>query len=141
LQTCWFQTNISPFFAPVQLGFVAGASSFIAENLSKAVHDINPNVYISPGMFLVISAVVMAPLVLIRKIAKLSFAAVIADVLIVMGLITLVCSDVMDLLYNNKVEGDTRWLAPGPDVEWIFNRYDYAVFIGTAIYAFEGIGK
>lgn len=83
----------------------------------------------------------MAPLVLIRKIAKLSFAAVIADVLIVLGLITLVCSDVMDLLYNNKVEGDTRWLAPGPDVEWIFNRYDYAVFIGTAIYAFEGIGK
>jgi proton-coupled amino acid transporter len=109
--------------------------------LSEAVHDINPDVYISPGMFLVVSAVIMTPLVLIRKIAKMFFAAVVADVLIVVGLITLVCSNVMDLLYNNKVDGDTRWLAPGPDVEWFFNKYDYAVFIGTAIYAFEGIGK
>ncbi|KAI8582122.1 hypothetical protein K450DRAFT_229112 [Umbelopsis ramanniana AG] len=136
----WMRVAVLMSITLSQLGFVAGASSFIAENLSKAVHDINPNIYISPGMFLVISAVIMAPLVLIRKIAKLSFAAVIADVLIVLGLITLVCSDVMDLLYNNKVEGDTRWLAPGPNVEWIFNHYDYAVFIGTAIYAFEGIG-
>ncbi|KAG2180396.1 hypothetical protein INT44_003400 [Umbelopsis vinacea] len=136
----WMRVAVLMAITLSQLGFVAGASSFIAENLSKAVHDINPNVNISPGMFLVISLVIMAPLVLIRKIAKLSFAAVIADVLIVFGLVTLVCSDVMDLLYNNKVEGDDRWLAPGPDVEWIFNKFDYAVFIGTAIYAFEGIG-
>jgi proton-coupled amino acid transporter len=124
-----------------QLGFVSGASSFIAENLSKAVHDINPSINISPATFLVLSAFIMTPLVLIRKIARLSFAAVIADVLIVVGLITLVCANIVDLLYINKIEGDTRWLAPGPDVEWIFNKYDYAVFIGTAIYAFEGIGK
>lgn len=82
----------------------------------------------------------MTPLVLIRKIAKLSFAAVIADILIVIGLIALVSSNVIDLLYTNKTDGDTRWFAPGPDVEWVFNKYNYAVFIGTAIYAFEGIG-
>lgn len=119
---------------------MAGASSFIAENLSKALHDINPHINVSPGAFLVLSGAVMVPLVLIRKIAKLSFAAVIADVLIVVGLITLVWADLVDLLYTNKKEGDTRLFAPGPDVEWIFNRFDYAVFIGTAIYAFEGIG-
>ncbi|KAJ2957556.1 hypothetical protein NQZ79_g6733 [Umbelopsis isabellina] len=136
----WMRVAVLISITLSQLGFVAGASSFIAENLSKAVHDINPDINISPGAFLVLSGAVMAPLVLIRKIAKLSFAAVIADVLIVVGLITLVCADVVDLLYTNKKEGDTRLFAPGPDVEWIFNRFDYAVFIGTAIYAFEGIG-
>ncbi|KAG2171449.1 hypothetical protein INT43_009110 [Umbelopsis isabellina] len=136
----WMRVAVLVSITLSQLGFVAGASSFIAENLSKALHDINPHINISPGAFLVLSGAVMVPLVLIRKIAKLSFAAVIADVLIVVGLITLVCADIVDLLYTNKKEGDTRMFAPGPDVEWIFNRFDYAVFIGTAIYAFEGIG-
>ncbi|CAO3665708.1 unnamed protein product [Umbelopsis vinacea] len=136
----WMRVAVLISITLSQLGFVSGASSFIAENLSKAFHDINPAINISPGAFLIISGMVMTPLVLIRKIARLSFAAVIADVLIVVGLITLVCSNIIDLLYTNKTEDDTRWLAPGPDVEWVFNRYDYAVFIGTAIYAFEGIG-
>ena len=76
------------------------------------------------------------PMVLIRNIAKLSPAALFADVLIVSGLLILLAYDVYQIFFGHE-----SGPMPGPNIQWLFNPSAYPVFVGTAVYSFEGIGK
>lgn len=63
-----------------------------------------------------------------RDISKLSGTALVADLFILMGLIVLYCFDIATLA--------TEGLA---DIA-LYNPNDYVLFLGTAAFAFEGIG-
>ena len=117
------------------MGFVCGGTIFIVENITEAVRALSGNmVVLSNGAVFVILAILLTPLVLIRNIAKLSPTALLSDALIVAGLLALLVFDCIQLFKH----GEPR---TGPDIHWVFNSQQYAVFIGTAVYSFEGIGE
>lgn len=119
-----------------QLGFMCGGTIFIVENIIQAVRSLSHHVIqLTSTQTLTMVALLLMPFVLIRNIAKLSSTALFADVLIVMGLLILLACDVHQIFFSN----DTP--QPGPNVQWLFNPSAYPVFIGTAVYSFEGIGK
>lgn len=70
---------------------------------------------------------VFVPLSLVRKISKLSATALIADVFILLGILYLYFWDVITLA--------TKGIA---DVA-MFNKTDFSLFIGVAIFTYEGI--
>lgn len=72
--------------------------------------------------------IVFLPLSMIRDIGKLSFTALIADVFILLGLVYLYYYDFFTLASKGVAD-----IVP-------FNRKDWTLFIGTAIFTFEGIG-
>ncbi|KAF9439059.1 neutral amino acid transporter [Entomortierella beljakovae] len=112
-----------------QVGFVCAYMSFVATNLEALTKNIlNPTEMYPSYFFVIVQLIVFIPLSLIRNIARLSFTAVIADAFICFGLIYLYYYDIFTL--------STHGLS---DVV-LFNSKDFALFIGTAVFTFEGIG-
>ena len=113
-----------------QIGFVAAYIVFVSENLQafisavshcREAFDIKWLVLIQLGLLL--------PFSLLRNINRLAYAALIADVFISLGLIYLYYYGISTLISNHGVS----------DIAY-FNPHDWTLFIGTAIFTFEGIG-
>ncbi|KAI9313574.1 transmembrane amino acid transporter protein-domain-containing protein [Dichotomocladium elegans] len=120
-----------------QLGFNCGGTIFIVENVVQAVRSLTSHaIDLEETRVLMLIALSLMPLVLIRNISKLSPAALFADVLIVTGLFIILACDIYQIFFSG---GDTGVHA-GPNMEWWFNPNMYPVFVGTAVYSFEGIG-
>ncbi|KAG0036172.1 neutral amino acid transporter [Podila clonocystis] len=112
-----------------QIGFVCAYMSFVATNLEAlAINVLNATDLYPSYFFVLIQLVVFIPLALIRNIARLSFTAVIADAFICFGLIYLYYYDIFVLSTEGLAD-----VVP-------FNPKDFALFIGTAVFTFEGIG-
>ncbi|KAF9085859.1 neutral amino acid transporter [Mortierella sp. GBA35] len=112
-----------------QIGFVCAYMSFVATNLEALARNVLDASEMYPSyFFVVIQLIVFIPLALIRNIARLSFTAVVADIFICFGLIYMYYFDIFTLA--------THGLS---DVV-MFNPKDFALFIGTAVFTFEGIG-
>jgi proton-coupled amino acid transporter len=125
----WMRTLILGSIVLSQIGFVAAYTVFTAENLQafiRAVSDCKSS--ISIPWLIVIQMVIFLPFSLLRDIGKLGFTALIADAFILIGLAYLFYYDVFTLA--------TEGLA---DII-MFNQKDWTLFIGTAIFTFEGIG-
>ncbi|KAG2222420.1 hypothetical protein INT45_009432 [Circinella minor] len=132
----WMRRIVLFSIAISQLGFVCGGTIFIVENLIQAIRSLSHHsIEVSSNSALILVALLLMPMVLIRNIAKLSPAALFADVLIVSGLLTLLAYDVYHIFFGHE-DGPM----PGPNVQWFFNPSAYPVFVGTAVYSFEGIG-
>ncbi|UZJ53153.1 hypothetical protein CBS101457_002473 [Exobasidium rhododendri] len=112
-----------------QLGFVAAYTVFVAQNLQAFVLAVThcrtmiPTVY-----FILAQTAIFLPLSLIRKIAKLSSTALIADVFILLGIIYLFSYEIKQVATHGMA-----------DVVQ-FNSKSFPLFIGTAVFTFEGIG-
>jgi proton-coupled amino acid transporter len=112
-----------------QIGFVAAYIVFTSENLQafiKAVSNCKTSIDI-PWLILM-QMVIFLPFSLLRDIGKLGFTALIADAFILIGLAYLLYYDILTL--------STEGLA---DII-MFNESNWTLFIGTAIFTFEGIG-
>ncbi|KAI5461495.1 transmembrane amino acid transporter protein-domain-containing protein [Mariannaea sp. PMI_226] len=112
-----------------QIGFVAAYIVFTSENLQafiRAVTDCKTSISI-PWLILM-QMVIFLPFSLLRDIEKLGFTALIADAFILIGLAYLFYYDVLTL----HLEGLADII--------MFNKKDWTLFIGTAIFTFEGIG-
>lgn len=110
-----------------QIGFVAAYTVFTAENLRAFIR--NTFDYDLPlHYFVIFETICFAPMSLIRNITKLSLAALLANVFILSGIATIVFYAAKDLIKN------------GPAEVKYFNSSDWSLFIGVAIFAFEGIG-
>lgn len=112
-----------------QLGFVAAYTVFVAENTQSLILSVTQcRQQVSTGMLIFIQALIFLPLSLVRKIAKLSWTALVADVFILAGIVYLFYYEIGTLMEHGLA-----------DVQ-LFNRNNFPLFIGTAVFTFEGIG-
>lgn len=112
-----------------QLGFVAAYTVFVAQNMQAFVLAVTHCKTLVPVAYLILGQMlVFLPLSLIRRIAKLSTTALIADVFILFGIVYLYYFEI------GKVARDGL-----ADVV-MFNSKTFPLLIGTAVFTFEGIG-
>ncbi|KYK61625.1 Amino acid transporter, transmembrane [Drechmeria coniospora] len=125
----WMRNLILISIVISQIGFVAAYTVFTASNLQafiSAVSDCKTS--ISIPVLILMQMVIFLPFSLLRDIGKLGFTALIADAFILVGLAYLFYYDVITL----SREGLADII--------MFNKKDWTLFIGTAIFTFEGIG-
>lgn len=111
-----------------QLGFVATYIVFTAENL-HAFFENAFSLHVAIGLIVVLESVFFIPMSLVRNITKLSLAALLANVFILIGISTIVYYTTADLVRNG----------PAADISFMSNDR-WSLFIGVGIFAFEGIG-
>ncbi|KAL2833462.1 transmembrane amino acid transporter protein-domain-containing protein [Aspergillus cavernicola] len=113
-----------------QLGFVSAYIVFTAENLQAFVLAVsNCKSFIDIKYMVLLQLVIFMPLSLIRDISKLGFTALVADLFILLGLIYLFYYD----FFTIATQG-------GPADIVSFNPSTWTLFIGTAIFTYEGVG-
>ena len=112
-----------------QIGFVSAYIVFTSENLQAFVLAISKcRTWVDIKFMVLAQLVVFLPLSLIRDIGKLGGTALVADAFIFAGLLYLGYYDVSTLA-NNGISDIVN-----------FNPRDWTLFIGTAIFTFEGVG-
>ena len=113
-----------------QIGFVAAYIVFTSENLQAFIVAVSQcKTWIDIKWMVLMQLVIFLPLSLIRDISKLGFTALVADAFILLGLLYLYYYDIRTIAVNH-----------GPADIVPFNPRDWTLFIGTAIFTFEGIG-
>ncbi len=125
----WLRLLILTSIVISQIGFVAAYIVFTSENLKAFILAVTNCKTVIPVKYLILmQMIIFLPFSLLRDINKLGFTALVADGFIVIGLAY--------LFYYNILTLNTQGLA---DIT-LFNRRDWTLFIGTAIFTFEGIG-
>ncbi|CAO3636810.1 unnamed protein product [Mucor hiemalis] len=118
------------FIVISQIGFVCSYFIFISGNLVNVVDVLsNCTAGIDQKYYIWMPLVILIPFSLVRHIAKLSFTAIIADVLILFGLVCIIYFTA-DQLQNVGI---------GPNIAAV-NPTNFGLMIGTATFSFEGIG-
>ncbi|KAL1965944.1 hypothetical protein VTN77DRAFT_5077 [Rasamsonia byssochlamydoides] len=113
-----------------QLGFVSAYIVFTSENLQAFILAVSKCKTLIDIKFMVLmQLIIFLPLSLIRDISKLGFTALIADVFILLGLIYLFYYDIITIV-DQKGFSDIA----------SFNPSTWTLFIGTAIFTYEGVG-
>ncbi|KAI8981421.1 transmembrane amino acid transporter protein-domain-containing protein [Pilobolus umbonatus] len=113
-----------------QVGFVCAYMVFVAQNVQALIESISHCEASAPLSYLILAQIaIFVPLAMIRRIQKLSAFALIADVFILVGLVYLYYYDFYTL--------STKGVA---DVEWALNVKSFPLFIGTAVFTYEGVG-
>lgn len=113
-----------------QMGFVAAYIDFTAENLQAFIVAVSKcRTWIDIKFMILMQLVIFLPFSLIRDISKLGFTALVADVFILLGLLYLAYYDIRTLVVNHGISDIIN-----------FNPHHWPLFIGTAIFTFEGIG-
>lgn len=125
----WMRTLILSSIVISQIGFVAAYMVFTAENLQAFVLAVsNCTVLVDVRWLIFMQMIIHMPFSLIRVIEKLGFIALLADAFIAAGLAYIFYYDVRSLSKNGIA-----------DIV-LFNSKTWTLFIGTAIFTFEGIG-
>jgi solute carrier family 36 (proton-coupled amino acid transporter) len=126
----WMRAAILFSIVLSQIGFVAAYTVFTSENLQAFVLAVSKcRTFIDIKFLVLMQIVIFLPLSLIRDIGKLGFTALIADAFILLGLIYLYYYDISTIVHNRGVSDITA-----------FNPSTWTLFIGTAIFTFEGVG-
>ncbi|KAF9325001.1 neutral amino acid transporter [Podila minutissima] len=114
-----------------QIGFCCAYLIFVAENIDAVVQTFTKCTFhgIQEKVYIFVPLVILIPLVLIRRMSILSLPSMLANLFIVFGIVYLWYFSI-DVLADNGI---------GPNIE-LFNSDDFALFIGTAVFSFEGIG-
>lgn len=126
----WLRILILSSVALSQIGFVSAYIVFTSQNLQAfvlAVTDCGD--WIDIKVMVLMQLIIFLPLSLIRDISKLGGTALVADFFILLGLIYLYYYDIFTLAQNHGVADIVN-----------FNPRDWTLFIGTAIFTFEGVG-
>lgn len=131
----WMQKLILSSIVISQIGFVAAYIVFTSENLRAFIVNVSSfkTLELNIIWFIGFQVLLITPMSLVRDITKLSIVAVLANLFILTGLATILYF----IFYEWLVLNDSQF---GPNVEYFFNESEFSLFIGTAIFAFEGIG-
>ena len=126
----WLKHLIHFFLCISQMGFVASYLIFISENIGLVVNTLNNcNAPFEPKYYIWMVLAVIIPLCWVRKIARLSWVAIIADVFIAFGLIC--------ILYFTSSQIAEHGV--GKNIIMV-NGNHFGLMIGTAVFSYEGIG-
>ncbi|QDS67443.1 hypothetical protein FKW77_000451 [Venturia effusa] len=113
-----------------QIGFSAAYIVFVSENLQAFVLAVSKcKTYIDIKWMILMQMVIFLPLSLYRNLHNIQKVAIVADVFILLGLLYLYYFDISTLAAQHGIA----------DIE-PFNPKSWTLFIGTAIFTFEGIG-
>ena len=125
----WMRVLILTSVALSQIGFVSAYIVFTAESLQAFVLAVSKcRTWIDIKFMVLMQLVIFLPLSLIRDISKLGLTSLIAEIFIAAGLIYLGYFDI----YTMAKYGVADIIN--------FNPRDWTLFIGTAIFTFEGVG-
>lgn len=125
----WMRFLILASIILSQIGFVSAYIVFTSENLQAFILAVsNCKSYFDIKILVLMQLIVFLPLSLIRDISKLGFTALIADAFIMLGLIYLYYYDIGTIVEKGL-----------SDIT-LFNPSTWTLFIGTAIFTFEGVG-
>lgn len=112
------------------MGFVSSYLIFISENIGIVVNTLNDcHAPFAPKYYIWIVLAVIIPLCWVRKIARLSWVAIIADIFIAFGLICVLYFTSSQIAHNGI----------GKNIILV-NSENFGLMIGTAVFSFEGIG-
>ena len=126
----WLRVLILLSVALSQIGFVSAYIVFTAENLQAFILAVSHcRTWIDIKFMVLMQLIIFLPLSLIRDISALSLTAYIADFFILLGLIYLYYYDILTIAGNHGLSDISN-----------FNPRDWTLFIGTAIFTFEGVG-
>jgi proton-coupled amino acid transporter len=126
----WMRNMINFSLVISQIGFASAYIVFVSENLQAfvlAVSDCKTNIDIK--WMILMQMVVFLPLSLYRNINNIQKLALVADLFILLGLIYLYYYDIFTIVQQKGVSDIAN-----------FNSQSWTLFIGTAIFTFEGIG-
>lgn len=101
---------------------------FIAENLQAFIIAVYGRC-VSTTTLIFAQLILFLPLAMIRNLAKLSGTALVADAFILIGLVYIASCEIGTIVEKGVA----------PDVV-LFNHEQFPLLIGTAVFAFEGIG-
>ncbi|KAL8997887.1 MAG: hypothetical protein Q9169_002969 [Polycauliona sp. 2 TL-2023] len=126
----WLRNLILSSVALSQVGFVSAYIVFTSENLQAFILAVSDcRTWIDIKFMVLMQLIIFLPLSLIRDISALSLTAYIADFFILLGLIYLYYYDIITIAINHGVSDIIN-----------FNPNNWSLFIGTAIFTFEGVG-
>lgn len=126
----WLRVLILSSVALSQIGFVSAYIVFTSQNLQAFVLAVsNCRQWIDIKAMVFMQLIIFLPLSLIRDISKLGGTALVADFFILLGLVYLYYYDIFTLAKNHGIADIVN-----------FNPNDWTLFIGTAIFTFEGVG-
>ncbi|GAA6032904.1 hypothetical protein JCM8097_000041 [Rhodosporidiobolus ruineniae] len=112
-----------------QIGFVSAYIIFVAENLQAFFRAVTKHhTEVAIPYLIMAQLVIFMPLAMIRNIQKLSGTALVADAFIIIGLCYIFANEISVLAERGVAHVE------------LFNKKDFPLLIGTAVFAFEGIG-
>ncbi|KAJ3218104.1 neutral amino acid transporter [Dinochytrium kinnereticum] len=112
-----------------QAGFACAYFIFVSQNLRDLLMILSDCRLIYPDwVFLLLQLLIYIPLSWVRRIKHFSVPSLIADVFILMGLAYIFYHDLTVLATDGVA----------PNLVW-FNLESFSLFVGTAMFAFEGI--
>ena len=125
----WMRHLILSSVALSQIGFVSAYIVFTSESMQAFILAVsNCRTWLDIKYMVLMQLVIFLPLSLIRDITKLGGTALIADAFIFLGLIYIGYFDIRTLHFDGI-----------SDIA-MFNPQNWTLFIGTAIFTFEGVG-
>ncbi|KAG0039389.1 neutral amino acid transporter [Podila clonocystis] len=127
----WMRLAVLLSVALSQIGFVCAYLIFVSQNLDAAVQTFTKCTFhrIAQKYYILIPLVVLIPLVLIRRMSVLSVPSMFANLFIIFGIVYLWYFSINSLAHHGA----------GPNIT-LFNKDDFALLIGTAVFSYEGIG-
>ncbi|KAH8820069.1 transmembrane amino acid transporter protein-domain-containing protein [Xylogone sp. PMI_703] len=126
----WMRNLILSSIVLSQIGFVAAYIVFTSKNLQAFILAVSEcKTYIEIKWLILMQMTIFLPFSLLRDISKLGVTALIADAFILAGLVYLYYYDILTIYLQHGVADIVN-----------FNPKDWTLFIGTAIFTFEGIG-
>ncbi|KAK5123952.1 hypothetical protein LTR85_002149 [Meristemomyces frigidus] len=113
-----------------QIGFASAYIVFVSENLQAFILAVSKCATEIPIQWVILmQMIIFLPLSLYRNINNIQKMALVADLFICLGLIYIYYYDIRTIVEQRGMS----------DIE-LFNPNDWTLFIGTAIFTFEGIG-
>ncbi|KAF9108998.1 neutral amino acid transporter [Mortierella sp. AM989] len=125
----WMRYIVLFMIAISQFGFCCGYCIFFAQQFALAV-ELMGGKHLDRIVWIAIFFVAIIPFTLLRNIGRLGISVIIADICIIVGLVYIYVYDIKELAKNNG----------SPTPLKLFNSHDFGLFIGTAVFSYEGIG-
>lgn len=129
----WMKIIILISLAISQIGFSGAYVIFTSKNLKAFIENVTNIENVPTISLFIFQGICFIPLSFVRNVSKLSLPSLVANVFILVGLMIVVYYSSVQFCINQNFQA-----AEG--IIWTFNDNNWTIFIGTAIFAFEGIG-